>query len=1294
MYSRVVRVAFVIFIFCRFSALATVISWTNTTGGVWSDASSWSPNQIPDVGDDVRITNNGTYTVTVDTSAAEMASLVLGGTSGSQALQTIVGLTVDQSGVIGAHGELDLMGGFLYGPLTNSGAVNWTAGSVGTNTVINNSGAIVLDGAPHVLYEMSGTITNSGTVTLINGDLRCISYDVYWGGAGLLVNQTNASVVLENESDIAWYTDTGVTPMVINHGTILKRDAFSSTIAAPLEGNGSVIVTNGSLLIGGGGQGRSFSVASGASLEFNAGTFTLLSGGAISGGGTNIWSAGTFYLNGTATVANCWLAGAFLSGSGSFANNATWQFGQIAADAALTVAHSGQLTVDYVGGGTAEMSGILTNNGVLLLEQGILRCINYTVYGSGPGLLVNSPTGVIDIGAGVAIAEYHDVGANSQPAIVNQGALDKTSGSDVVQIDAPVTNSGTVDALVGGLNFHGGGDSPGTLRAEAQALIEFTGDYTLDASGTLAGPGTNEFAYGTFTLNGGVTSSNSIFSGGMLLGSNIVTSGVWDWIGGIILAGANVTVKSNSVLLVDGYSGSTLDSSGVITNFGTVRVLNTGGFRFLNYSQYGGGPGGFYNQPGGLVDLQNDTVVQTYNDAGTIAPIFVNDGIVRKSAGTNQATFLVEFANQGLVDAQIGQIAFTGTFDEAGGSFNFGLNSLTHFGSVAFANPAALDGTIGVNFNNGYQPIEGDSFPVITYPAATGAFAGTNLPPRTAWQLNYDPTDFTLTVMNVAPALAAITNRSVNETTLMSLTAGATDPDLPPQGLSYSLLSPPAGAIINPNSGVVTWTPSQSESPATNVITVKVTDSGTPQLSDTNSFTVTVVEINNGPTLPVIATQHVNRGALLSVTNTATETNIHATLAYALVNPPSGMSIDTNGIITWTPAVGPATNTVTTIVTNTDVYDLVHPHLAATNSFTVVTYAPTMLPTANRSVNETQLITIGNSAVDNDASRTLTYSLDMAPGGMTINSSSGLISWIPSQNESPSVNTVKVKVTDNSVPPLSDTNLFTVTVVEINNAPTLPVIATQHVNKGALLSVTNTATETNIHATVTYALVAPPSGATIDANGIIKWTPSVGPATNAITTIATNTDSLDTVTPHLLATNTFTVVTYAPALFAVADTNINAGQTLKITNSATDNDASRVLSFSLDSAPPGATIGSSSGVLTWRAPVAFANTTNTVVVRVTDDSVPALSVTQSFKVGVRALSSQVTLSSPVRTGGQFSAQASGPVGPDYILQASTNLAPGGWTSVQTNTPAVLPVTLTDANAAAWSNRFYRVKLGP
>ena len=100
------------------------------------------------------------------------------------------------------------------------------------------------------------------------------------------------------------------------------------------------------------------------------------------------------------------------------------------------------------------------------------------------------------------------------------------------------------------------------------------------------------------------------------------------------------------------------------------------------------------------------------------------------------------------------------------------------------------------------------------------------------------------------------------------------------------------------------------------------------------------------PALPVIGTQSVNELTLLTVTNAATESNIHATLGYRLLSPPAGMLIDSRGIITWTPqqSQSPSTNLITTVVTNNDPYDLINPHLSATNTFTVVVLEVNVAP--------------------------------------------------------------------------------------------------------------------------------------------------------------------------------------------------------------------------------------------------------------------------------------------------------------------------------------------------------------
>src|SRR5206468_1494582 len=190
----------------------------------------------------------------------------------------------------------------------------------------------------------------------------------------------------------------------------------------------------------------------------------------------------------------------------------------------------------------------------------------------------------------------------------------------------------------------------------------------------------------------------------------------------------------------------------------------------------------------------------------------------------------------------------------------------------------------------------------------------------------------TVNEVNTAPVLTGQTNRTINELTTLTVTNTATDGDLPANVLTYQLVSPPTGATISA-SGVINWTPSEGQGPSTNTFTTIVTDNGTPALSATNSFTVTINELNTAPVLTGQTNRTINELTTLTVTNTATHRDLPTRRSSdLLVSPPTGATISASGVISWTPseAQGPSTNTFTTIVTDNGT-----PALSATNSFTV-----------------------------------------------------------------------------------------------------------------------------------------------------------------------------------------------------------------------------------------------------------------------------------------------------------------------------------------------------------------------
>ena len=516
-----------------------------------------------------------------------------------------------------------------------------------------------------------------------------------------------------------------------------------------------------------------------------------------------------------------------------------------------------------------------------------------------------------------------------------------------------------------------------------------------------------------------------------------------------------------------------------------------------------------------------------------------------------------------------------------------------------------------------------------------GTYTLTTIVTDSAFPPNSATNSFNVTVteVNSPPVLTVPSNQVINELTLLDVFASATDSDIPTNTLTFSLISPPAGMNINPATGEITWTPGEDQGPSVNSITVVVTDDGTPNLSATNSFTVTVNEVNTAPVLTVPGDQTINELTTLNVSASATDADVPPnTLTFGLVTAPSGMTINTNtGAISWTPteAQGPSTNTVTVRVTDNG-----QPPLSDTKSFTVfvneVNTAPVLTVPADQTINDQATLNVSASATDSDIpTNTLTFSLVSAPTGMTINTNTGAISWTPTLAQAPSTNTVTVRVTDNGQPPLSDTKSFDVTVKQLNSAPVLPPSTNYTINELTTLIVTNTATDAETNA-LSYMMLSPPDHASIDTNGVITFSPdeAQGPGVYALTTVVT-----DNGTPNLSATNTITVtvneVNSAPLLTVPGTQMVNESDLLSVYASATDSDIpANTLTFSLVSPPAGMSISPTTGLIQWVPGEAQGPSTNSITVVVTDDGSPNLSTTNSFTVIVLEVNSPPVLTVP------------------------------------------------------------------
>ncbi|MFZ5722855.1 MAG: putative Ig domain-containing protein [Pseudomonadota bacterium] len=225
-----------------------------------------------------------------------------------------------------------------------------------------------------------------------------------------------------------------------------------------------------------------------------------------------------------------------------------------------------------------------------------------------------------------------------------------------------------------------------------------------------------------------------------------------------------------------------------------------------------------------------------------------------------------------------------------------------------------------------------------------------------------------------------------------------------------------------------------------------------------------------------------------------------------------GMTI-TNGVINWSAANVPDAPTTNT---NYSVTVTISDGVTSDPDTFVITVTP---------VNDAPVITSGApptgavegspysfdiNATDADNGAVLTYSLNAAAlsAGMTINSSSGLISWTP-DNSDPASLSVVVTVSDGS---LSDTESWTISVTATNDPPTIinfspPTTGSEDVLWSYQLEVNDIDDDEGTPGNITYTLTCPlcsggvpPTGMSVSSLGLITWTPTEAQVPNDTTT--------------------------------------------------------------------------------------------------------------------------------------------------------------------------------------------------
>ena len=212
-----------------------------------------------------------------------------------------------------------------------------------------------------------------------------------------------------------------------------------------------------------------------------------------------------------------------------------------------------------------------------------------------------------------------------------------------------------------------------------------------------------------------------------------------------------------------------------------------------------------------------------YNEyfPGLIDEVRISDSALNPDELLNATNILSAIPNTNILETALWQ--HTPTF--RGDGYTFGLSNA----------PAGMmvdsSGTIS------WTPTEAQG-PSTNGPITFAIFQASDV---VAW------TNFTVIVLesNLPPVFTNFpATQVVYATTTVSVNITATDPDVPANALTYALDSAPPGVSINPNTGLLTWTPTSGQV-GTNTIAVSVTDYNpwavnSQQLGVTNSFMVIV----------------------------------------------------------------------------------------------------------------------------------------------------------------------------------------------------------------------------------------------------------------------------------------------------------------------------------------------------------------------------------------------------------------------------------------------------------------------
>ncbi|MFA6984719.1 MAG: Ig-like domain-containing protein [Arenimonas sp.] len=542
---------------------------------------------------------------------------------------------------------------------------------------------------------------------------------------------------------------------------------------------------------------------------------------------------------------------------------------------------------------------------------------------------------------------------------------------------------------------------------------------------------------------------------------------------------------------------------------------------------------------------------------------------------------------------------------------------------------------------------------------------------------------------NRAPVIDSTPVRDAIATTEYRYELDASDPD--GDVLTYLLTSAPDGMEINGYNGAVTWTPPLEQGGSFNV-TVKVMDANGGVVTQSYTVTVTLPQ-NHAPeftSTPVTANA---LGQRYQYDSLASDTDGDV-LNFMLTEAPLGMAVDTvTGVIVWQPRTDQ-------VGAHTVVLQVSDPRGGTdTQEFTVLVSAgvdsgnhpPSVssIPETAALIDQAYVYALVASDLDGDA---LSYTLQTAPSGMTIDASTGAVTWTPTSTQA-GLNPVSIVVSDGRGG--TATHSFSILASTVpaggtgNRPPSITSDPLTLVTLGQTYRYYLIAVDADGD-TLTYQLAEAPPGMTIDpSTGVLAWTPSaLGPVSVSVR-VDDGRGGASMQSFAVTTVDTDTSIDHRPVVLEPPFGDAKLGLPYDLTLQAVDADGD-AMTFTLVSGPDGATVDAVTGQVAW-TPDAVGTASFTVRISSGDGyteitwTVQVVAAETPLSVHVVVTPERVAPGAAITIAVEFDG-ASGPV----TLQASLNNnavvldADGATSLVAPTTPGFyqLVVTVDDGNAIA------------